>query len=429
MPAQRPKEAHRAAVVRYHGLLPAIVLALTVIVGTSPAAVIIVDHAGGGDHDNIQAGVDAAAEGDTVLVYPGLYTSPGDRDVEFGPKNIVLRSRDGAETTTLHNTSGAGHRLLKFFGGGQDTTCVVDGFTLKNGAIVGATDSGGGAISVDGVTNSPSPKFINLVIKYNYGLHGGGVYVNSSTGSASPVFRHCTFDYNLAENNGGGIYCGMNGAVRVSDCTFINNESAAGMGGGIHCNLNSDATVTRSWFEGNAAGTYGGGFSAWRSNTVVTNSTFLNNSSAGGGGAVSCRGAAAPAFAGVTMARNSAQAQGGSVHVLEGSTPSFERTIVAFTAEVRDGAVTCDETGDPTFDVCCVYGNFGGDELCGTATSIVNEDPRFCDLESGDLTLLSTSPCLPPWNPDAQLIGAHAEGCIDPVVEPATWGGIKALYR
>lgn len=393
------------------------------------AAPIIVDVAGGGDYVNIQAGVDAAAEGDTVLVYPGTYTSAGDRDIEFGTRNIVLRSRDGAATTTLHNTSGPGHRLLKFFGGGQDTTCVVDGFTLKNGAIVGATDSGGGAISVDGVSSAPSPKFINLVIEYNYGLHGGGVYVNSSTGSASPVFRHCTFNSNTAENNGGGIYCGMNGAARVSGCTFVNNESAVGMGGGMHCNLNSNATVTDSWFEGNAAGSYGGGFSVWRSHTVVTGSTFLGNTAAGGGGAVGCRGAASPMFVGVTMARNSAQSEGGSVYVLEGSTPSFGNTIVAFSVEVRGGAVECDETGDPTFDACCVYGNFGGDGLCGTATNIVTEDPRFCDLEGGDLTLMSTSPCLPPWNPQAELIGAHAEGCIDPAVEPATWGKVKALYR
>jgi hypothetical protein len=42
---------------------------------------------------------------------------------------------------------------------------------------------------------------------------------------------------------------------------------------------------------------------------------------------------------------------------------------------------------------------------------------------------MSTSPCLPPWNPAAALIGAHAEGCTDPAVEPATWGKVKALYR
>ncbi|MFH1688759.1 MAG: right-handed parallel beta-helix repeat-containing protein [Candidatus Eisenbacteria bacterium] len=395
----------------------------------SQAAPVVVDHAGGGDYENVQAGVDAAADGDTVLVYPGTYTSTGDRDIVFGTKNLVLRSRDGAETTILNNTSGPGHRLLKFFDGGQDTTCVVDGFTLRNGAIVGATDSGGGAITVDGVANSPSPKFVNLMVEYNYGLHGGGVYINSSTGSANPVFRHCTFNSNIAGQNGGGVYCGMNSGPLLSDCTFVNNESAVGMGGGMHCNLNSDAIVTRSWFEGNAAATQGGGFSVWRSDTVVTNSTFFSNTATGGGGAVSCRGFAAPLFAGVTMARNSAQSEGGSIYVLEGSTPSFINTIVAFTAEVRGDAIACDATGDPTFDVCCVHANFGGDELCGTATNIIHEDPLFCGLESGDLTLMSTSPCLPAWNPHVELIGAHTEGCVAPAVEPATWGGIKALYK
>lgn len=70
----------------------------------------------------------------------------------------------------------------------------------------------------------------------------------------------------------------------------------------------------------------------------------------------------------------------------------------------------------------------GSDALCGTFTNIVNEDPRFCGLGGGDPTLMSTSPCLPAWNPEAVLIGAHGEGCVDPAVERATWGAIKAMH-
>jgi len=46
----------------------AILLALS---GLGPAATIVVDPAGGGGFDRIQPALDAAAEGDTVLVMPG----------------------------------------------------------------------------------------------------------------------------------------------------------------------------------------------------------------------------------------------------------------------------------------------------------------------------------------------------------------------
>ncbi len=322
----------------------ALAIALATPAGPASATVIAVNHAGGGDHDNIQAGVDAASDGDTVLVYPGTYSSAGDRDIDFGTKSIVLRGRDGAAATILQNTAGGGHRLFYFFNGGQDTTCVVDGLTLRGGEFV---DIGGGAIFVDG----SSPKFTNLVIESNYGYYGGGAYVNASSGTASPVFRNCQFLSNWGGQNGGGIYCAMNSTPLVADCAFINNETAYGMGGGMHCNLNSPATIARCWFEGNAAATYGGGLSVWRSSAVVTNSIFLSNTAAGSGGAINCWSFASAQFSGVTMVKNGAQGEGGSVYVQGGATPMFDNSIIAFTKQVRGAAVTCDATGDPTFQV------------------------------------------------------------------------------
>lgn len=392
----------------------------------APATTIIVDHSGGGDFDNVQAGVDAAAGGDTVLVYPGTYTSAGDRDITFYDKNIVLRGRDGAGTTVLQNTAGGGHRLFYLFNGGQDTTCIVDGLTLRGGDIA---DIGGGAIHIDGTGNVTAPKFINLVIENNYGYHGGGAYVNCSAGAATPVFRNCQFLSNLANQNGGGIYCGMNGTPLVADCTFINNETAFGMGGGMHCNLNSPATVTRCWFEGNGAATFGGGFSVWRSSAVITNSTFLNNTAAGSGGAINCWSFASAQFSGVTMVENSAQGEGGSIYVQGGATPTFDDCIIAFTKQVRGAAVACDGTGDPTFQYCCVFGNFGGDALCGTATDIINEDPLFCDVTIDDLTVAANSPCLPAGNLWSHHLGSLDQGCtLSPVVDES-WGTIKAMFR
>ena len=53
------------------------------------------------DQPTIQAGLDAADNGDTVLVADGIYTSDGNRDIDFPCKNIVLKSENGPLTTII----------------------------------------------------------------------------------------------------------------------------------------------------------------------------------------------------------------------------------------------------------------------------------------------------------------------------------------
>ena len=85
------------------------------------------------DQTTIQAAIDAAAINDTVLVAPGTYTGDGNRDISFNGKNLVLMSETGAETTIIdcQASSTDMHYAIKL-ANGEDTTSLIDGFTITN---------------------------------------------------------------------------------------------------------------------------------------------------------------------------------------------------------------------------------------------------------------------------------------------------------
>jgi pectin methylesterase-like acyl-CoA thioesterase len=69
------------------------------LTSTALATTWTVDDDGKADFDNIQAAVDAASNGDEILVMPGTYTGSGDVVVNMFGKAVWLHSSDGQEVT------------------------------------------------------------------------------------------------------------------------------------------------------------------------------------------------------------------------------------------------------------------------------------------------------------------------------------------
>lgn len=86
------------------------------------------------DQPTIQAGIDAAVGGDTVLVADGTYTGDGNRDIDFGGKSVVLKSANGPAFTIIdcEGTFDDPHRGF-FFHSNEDSTTVINGITIQSG--------------------------------------------------------------------------------------------------------------------------------------------------------------------------------------------------------------------------------------------------------------------------------------------------------
>ncbi len=240
---------------------------------------------------NIQDAIDAALDGDQIMVTNGVYATGG-RVVAGSLSNRVAVTR----AVTVQSVNGPAVTRIQGFqipgtkNGDGAVRCVyltnnaaLIGFTLTNGATRGgaATSNerqGGGVFCrpsavvsnciIAGNTadfsggGASAGKLYDCIIKGNSATNGGGVYANT--------LSNCTLSGNVAVSGGGAYNSTLTG------CTLSNN--AAQYGGGTYY-----GTVINGMFTGNTADNQGGG--AYFS--TVTNCTLTANTALQGGGVYS----------------------------------------------------------------------------------------------------------------------------------------------
>lgn len=382
-----------------------VILALLAIAVTANSATIHVPA----DQPTIQAGIDAATSGDTILVADGTYTGDGNRDIDFSGKNIVLMSMNGPAVTIIdcQGDSLNYHRGFNFHSG-ENLTAVVDGFTILNGY-----EGPGGGI----YCNGSSPTISNNIIRGNssvsywfeYG-RGGGIYCILS----SPIISNNTIRENSASYYGGGIYCASNSNPMIIDNT-ISDNIADWRGGGLFCQ--SDSLIMRgNVIIGNSASDRGGGVYTHSSGFTMSGNVIVSNQSKFGGG-MFCYGTS-PTIINSTICANTAYSGSGIEYTYD-TIPVIINTVVAFNSTSVGTTPIKADLNSGSFLVCCnVYGNVGGDwggEIADQAglNGNFSADPLFCDTAGNDYSLSTFSPCLSssPFNTCDSLIGALDFGC------------------
>jgi len=261
--------------------------------------------------DAIQEAIDAAAPGDAVSVLDGIYTGPGNYDIDFLGKQITVASAGGPARCTI-DAAGTGEypRRAFHFHSGETPASVITGFTIIGGYASGysALDwlaGSGGAILCD----AASPTIAGNVISACSASYLGGaicclnasaavIIGNTITGNAagagggiccwalaSPQIGGNRITDNSAEIVGGGIHLDEQSTVAIANCLVARNAASAMNGGGLGCWGKSAASLVNLTIAGNSASMYGGGIDCAGSTISVKNSIVWNNAGSYGANA------------------------------------------------------------------------------------------------------------------------------------------------
>ena len=265
------------------------------------------------DYSTIQEAIDAAMNGNTILVADGTYYE----NINYKGKAITIASHfliDGDSThieNTIINGSQPSHPdtgSVVTFNSGEDTTSILCGFTITGGtgtnllSVIPVRKFGGGICAI-----YSGMKVINNIIEFNVLdntgdvlAEGGGIGVGSSDSI------NCIIEGNIIRNNsinsvsttyvcqGGGLRALAYGNIWIINNKICDNTVTGrwAYDGGISFN-DFETGLANKWIVSNVIsgnevnGTVesgGGGTSIYETSVNLKNNLIVNNAAENGGG-------------------------------------------------------------------------------------------------------------------------------------------------
>jgi predicted outer membrane repeat protein len=400
------------------------------------------------DAPTIQAGIDSAAAGDTVLVAGGTY-----QESWITLKDaVVLRGETGEPGGVIVDAQQQG---LVFYAEHTGNGALIEGFTIEGGLLAIAS----GGLYCEGIALT----LRDCAFKDNAAPSGGGGGLGGD--HVSLILERCTFLGNAADV-GGGVYL-TNSTLQLRDCDFITN-TATRLGGGLACH-DVDSEPCGCQFVGNSCQGAGGGvYWTYSDDVLFSDVTFRSNTAQAGGG-IFVEDFTVPRFHGCIFEQNEVTTHGGAVICYDdapltecrftgntaggyggalflGGSPTLTSCILENNEAEKGGAMAClgmQGLTTPTL-LGCRFGDNqarsqGGAVWLGSgshAVALTAQDTDFGGgvapvgttgyLQSGcSAHLRCCTTALFAWI--GGVVTLDNEGC-GTAVEPASWGRVKSLY-
>lgn len=367
-------------------------LLLLCSVAAAPASIINVP----GGQPTIQAGINAAVNGDTVLVAPGTYKE----NINFNGKRIIVKSSNGPKVTII---DGGLIAPVATFSSGETLKSVLKGFTLQNGTSTFNSQYDGGGVYI----NASSPTIMGNIIQNNFACNGGG---GIAVEFASPLIQNNKIRNNMQSGcsggiGGAGIAVGGAAAARIIGNTIENNIWGSGDGGGITLFAAGAPTIQNNIIRGNTAtgvspAAQGGGIWIVNDSDALVEQNLIYNNNAGQGGGIYFgvpSGSRGPFLINNTIVGNSAS-QGSAVFAggFDNQVQLYNNLLIGLNGE---NAVDCDGTYSqqpPSFFNNDAF-SVNGTGLLGTCASQssqnnnISADPMFVSVIKNNYKLQAGS--------------------------------------
>lgn len=315
----------------------------------------------------IQEAIDASADGDDILVAPGIYRE----SINLNRRAIRIRGQEGPGSTVIDGDGTAGY-VVRFPAGTR-------GATLQNLTVTGAAGQIGEAIDYGGailVDRAFEILLRDVAVSGNVGQYGAALFCKGG----STVVENCDFFGNTAAY--GGAVAVQLGAVSARWSRIEANASFSS-GGGVWVS-GGQISFEDCVLNGNSTSGTGAGIAAWQSAVNLSRCVVEANGDVPecpsdclfdtlNGGGVYLNAVTSGRMVDCRITANAANA-GGGLYFTNGSAIQLVNTAIVDNVAGTAGAAAFVETSSPDFANCTMLGNLPGGVFTtnGSSPEIVN---------------------------------------------------------